>query len=133
MSMAKTLRNDGRVLWKLLASRSQGCSHEDRLRHFYTGQADAYDAFRRKLLHGRQSMIDQLPVHRNDVWVDLGCGTGENLERFGEKLDLLSAVHLVDLCEPLLALARQRVRGISHPSITCHLADATQFNFLLTQ
>jgi S-adenosylmethionine-diacylgycerolhomoserine-N-methlytransferase len=127
MSITDSIRSDTRALWYLLAASNRGETHRDRLNQFYRGQAEVYDSFRKRMLHGRQELIDTLPVQQNCVWVDLGCGTGENLERFGTRLDLFSHIHLVDLCEPLLDVAKSRVANCAGSKITVHEGDATQF------
>jgi len=128
MSFTESIRSDSRALWHLLAASNRGETHRDRLNQFYRGQADVYDSFRKRMLHGRQEMIDALPIHDNSVWVDLGCGTGENLERFGDRLKWFSQVHLVDLCEPLLNVAKLRSDNHPETSIQIHEADATVFD-----
>ncbi len=131
MSVTQTIRSDTRTLWHLLMAPVRGTTHQDRLESFYAGQAGNYDAFRSRLLHGRQAMIDRLSVRPGQVWVDLGCGTGENMERFGTRAADLSAAHLVDLSPSLLQVARQRIdeRGGERSPDRFHLhhADATQF------
>ena len=59
--------------------------------------------------------------------MDLGCGTGENPEHLGSRLQELSEVHLVDLSPSLLNVAQQRAvtRGWSNVQ-TVH-ADATRY------
>ena len=57
-----------------------------RLESFYSGQAEAYDDFRRRLLQGREAMYQSIPVPEGGVWVDLGGGTGANLEPIGGEL-----------------------------------------------
>lgn len=127
MSFTQTLISDSRVLWNLLASPTKGNTHRERLNNFYQGQASSYDSFRQRLLHGRQEMITAMPVKMGDVWVDLGCGTGENIERFGDRLSVFSAIHLVDLCEPLLKVASERRSRLAEPDkLTLHEADATR-------
>lgn len=128
MSATSSLRSDGRALFHILAASNRGETHRDRLDNFYQGQADVYDSFRKRMLHGRQEMIDALPLKADSVWIDLGCGTGENLERFGGRLKTFSQIHLVDLCTPLLNVARSRIDTISGPPIHVHEADATQFD-----
>lgn len=92
MSITQSLLNDSRAIWHLVAARSRGATHQERLNHFYGGQADIYDSFRK---------------------------------RFGERLSQFSHVHLVDLCELLLNVARKRsgkLRG--ETSVQIHEADA---------
>ncbi len=129
MSITQNVLTDGRALWHIVVAPNGGATHRERLNRFYRGQADLYDSFRKRMLHGRQEMIDALPIQPNSVWVDLGCGTGENVERFGDRLTSFSQIHLVDLCEPLLNVAKSRtaVRQAKVP-IQIHEADATQFD-----
>ncbi len=129
MLKAQSLLADGRAIWHLVATRSGGATHQERLNQFYRGQADVYDEFRRRMLHGRQEMIERITIQPDSVWVDLGCGTGENLERFGERLSLFSHVHLVDLCEPLLNVTKERCRKLEgKSSFSIHEADATMLD-----
>lgn len=104
------LAADARVLWRLLRGQPDGASHAERLARFYAGQADRYDAFRARLLHGREALIEALDVPVGARVVELGGGTGSNLEILHARRPLasLASVQLVDLCPPLLAQARRR-------------------------
>jgi S-adenosylmethionine-diacylgycerolhomoserine-N-methlytransferase len=101
---------DARILWHMLRGARRGGSHAQRLERFYAPQAPGYDAFRERLLHGRRELIARLPAVAAARVVELGGGTGRNLEFFGERLAGFAAVELVDLCPALLAVARQRLR-----------------------
>lgn len=81
--------------------------------------------FRGRLLHGRGELIRRLPVAAGDVVVELGCGTGENLERFGGRLARMRRLTLVDLCPALLAQAR--VRAARQPNVEVVEADITRY------
>ncbi|EMI46657.1 class I SAM-dependent methyltransferase [Rhodopirellula sp. SWK7] len=118
--------SDFRVLRQLLLHRTTGSTHQDRLESFYGKQAGDYDGFRSRLLHGRRPLIEKLEFNKGDVWVDLGCGTGENLTLAGDRARGLSEVHLVDLSPSLLKLAEHR-RMANGPVVKTHLADATTF------
>ena len=61
------------------------------------------------------------------VWVDLGGGTGANVAAMFDLLppSFFAAVHVVDLCAPLAAVARDRVRGAGWTNVTVHHGDAT--------
>lgn len=98
-----------RILYRMLRGAPRGASHAERLRRFYGAQAQGYDAFREGLLHGRRELIERLPAGAGAHVVELGAGTGRNLEFFGARLDAFAEVELVDLCAPLLAIARSRV------------------------
>jgi S-adenosylmethionine-diacylgycerolhomoserine-N-methlytransferase len=114
---------DARVLLALARGASGGGSHANRLERFYAPQARDYDRFRERLLHGRSDLVESLPVEPGSRVVELGGGTGRNVEYFGERLPELDCVRIVDLCEPLLEVARQRFAGF--PNVCCTLADAT--------
>jgi len=92
-------------------------SAAERLQAFYAPQAGRYDAFRKRLLHGREELIQRLPAAAGDVVVELGCGTGENLERLGGRLAGLHRLILVDLCPALLEQARARASRFSNVDV----------------
>ena len=100
-------------------------SPAERLQAFYAPQAGRYDAFRKHLLHGREELIDRLPAKAGDIVVELGCGTGENLERFGGRLAGLRRLILVDLCPALLEQARARADRLANVAVV--EADITRF------
>jgi S-adenosylmethionine-diacylgycerolhomoserine-N-methlytransferase len=91
------IASDARVVLHLLRGQPRRGSHRDRLEAFYGPQAPHYDAFRERLLHGRRELIERLDVPAGARVVELGGGTGRNLLFFGERLDELSEVDLVDL------------------------------------
>jgi S-adenosylmethionine-diacylgycerolhomoserine-N-methlytransferase len=72
--------SDLRILWAMVLARTPGASHAERLEAFYGRQAAAYDDFRRRLLHGREEMMQSLDIAEGDTLLDLGGGTGSNLE-----------------------------------------------------
>lgn len=119
--------NDLRILWHLVVSRATGNTHEERLESFYKGQAGGYDAFRRRLLHGREELFTKLPVAPGGVWVDLGAGTGENAERWGSRIREFQQGYLVDLSSSLLKVAGERIRERGWTNVSTVHADATKF------
>lgn len=106
------LWSDARILWHLALGQRRSGTAAQRLERFYAPQADRYDAFRDRLLHGRAELIAALDVQRGERVVELGAGTGRNLEFFGARLAQLEALQLVDLCPALLQRARIRTRGV---------------------
>jgi S-adenosylmethionine-diacylgycerolhomoserine-N-methlytransferase len=116
---------DARVLLALARGAGAGGDHAERLARFYGPQASDYDRFRERLLHGRRALIEALPVAAGDRVAELGGGTGRNVEFFGERLPRIGCVRIIDLCEPLLAVARRRFAD--HPNVCCTLADATRW------
>ena len=121
------LAADARVLWRLLRGQPLDGSHAERLEGFYAPQAGRYDAFRARLLHGRADLIEALEIPAGARVVELGCGTGSNLELLDQArpLGTLACVQLVDLCRPLLALPRQRADGLGNVEVI--EADATDW------
>jgi S-adenosylmethionine-diacylgycerolhomoserine-N-methlytransferase len=107
------LAADARILWTLLRGAAREGSHAQRLEAFYAPQADGYDAFRERLLHGRQELIRQLPVRRGQRVIELGGGTGRNLEFFGPRIHGFASVEVVDLCPALLQVASRRADRIT--------------------
>lgn len=119
---------DLKTLYHLALSPVAGGTHAQRLESFYSRQADAYDSFRDRLLHGRQDLYDALPADEGAVWVELGGGTASNLEYLGDRLNRLAAVHVVDLSSSLLRVARGRALGHGWSNVACVEADATRFS-----
>lgn len=114
-----------RVLAQLLRGLSGPGGHAERLARFYGPQAAHYDRFRERMLHGRQALIERLAPEPGAHVVELGGGTGRNLDFFGPRLATLGSVTLVDLCRPLLQVAERRRER--HPNIRLVEADATRF------
>jgi len=128
MAPARNLVQDGRVLWHLIFSPVRGASHEERLESFYSRQAESYDGFRKRLLHGRRELIESLDAPPGGVWVDLGAGTGDNLQWFEDRVGEFSEIHLVDLSESLLGVAQRHINGDPrYARARVHHADATRF------
>lgn len=115
------------VIRQLLRGTPRGIDHKERLERFYRPQAGGYDRFRERLLRGRRELIDRLPVGPGSTVVELGGGTGRNLEFFGERLAMFTSLVLVDLCPPLLERARERCRLHGWSNVRCIEADATRY------
>ena len=111
----------------------------ERLDRFYEKQASVYDSTRTGLLRGRKTMLKLCAAQLRDmqaanpgkplVWVDIGGGTGWNIEQMNEYFPIaeLAQVYLVDLCDPLLEVARKRfaARGFKNVQVLCQ--DASEF------
>lgn len=118
---------DLKVLWHLAVRPVRGKTHQERLESFYSGQAGAYDDFRKRLLKGREEMYSALPVEPGQVWVDMGGGTGANLEWIAAKVPQFAKIYVVDLSTSLLEIARQRVQQRGWTNVEIVEADATTF------
>ena len=93
------------------------------LESFYKAQADVYDASRKLLLRGREDMLGLAAAQlkykaekgafdkKRPIWVDIGGGTGYNIEAMQAYLDVptfFAKVYLVDLSPSLLEVAKKR-------------------------
>lgn len=121
------MAGDLAVIRQLLRGEPRHGEHKERLEKFYGPQAEAYDRFRERLLHGRKELIDGLPIGHGAHVVELGGGTGRNLEFFTERLSTFASLTLVDLCPALLTRARARCEAKGWTNVHCIEADATRF------
>jgi S-adenosylmethionine-diacylgycerolhomoserine-N-methlytransferase len=118
---------DMRILYRRTLKPIRGKDHAARLESIYAGQAEAYDDFRRRLLRGRQELWSAIEVPAGGVWVDMGGGTGSNLEYLGERMAALAKMYVVDLSPSLLKIARQRIADRGWANVETIEADATLF------
>lgn len=123
-SRLANLRGDARVLLGLARGMPSG-SHGESLAKFYGPQAAHYDRFRERLLQGRAELIGMLDLPLGARVIELGGGTGRNLEFFPIERRRDLRFELVDLCAPLLERARERTRG--WPQVRIVEADATRY------
>lgn len=126
----RRLGTDLQILRHLLRGQPKNGHQRERLQAFYGPQAAHYDAFRDRLLHGREALVAELQDALGDVrpdahLVELGGGTGRNLEFFGPRLNEFSQVTLVDLCPALLEQARRKFAA--WPQVQLIEADATRW------
>ena len=67
-----TWESDFQVLKSMLFADVKGNTQQERLESFYVSQADLYDSYRHRMLHGRLPMITAMPKPKGGVWVDMG-------------------------------------------------------------
>ncbi|KAJ5194207.1 Protein of unknown function DUF3419 [Penicillium cf. griseofulvum] len=116
---------------------------QDALESFYKTQAAIYDATRRRLLCGREDMLGlvaaQLKYKISNkevmagkaVWVDIGGGTGYNIEAMAAFLPVdkfFKHVYLVDLSPSLCEVARERFERLGWKNVTVLCQDARSFH-----
>ena len=124
-----TLLKDLKVLYHLAIKPIRGDDHAARMENFYSGQADAYDDFRKRLLLGREDVYAKLGSDCQDkVWVDFGGGTGANLEFIGEPIRQAKKVYVVDLASSLLKIVEQRSEKHNWTNVQAITADATKWD-----
>lgn len=126
-ALSMSVLSEIKVLYHMALSPIRGATHAERLESFYGGQAKAYDGFRGHLLKGRKELWEQIPVQDGAVWVDMGGGTGSNLERIGPAISTLSKVYVVDLCPSLLDVARGRAQANGWTNVEAVESDVTAF------
>lgn len=123
-----SVANDIKTLWRLVKP-VRGQNHQERLESFYSEQAEDYDEFRAKLLPGRMEMMSELAKTAAGNWLDVGAGTGKNIEYLGvEDAQKFNEIHLLDLSFSLLQKAKQLVDEHNLKNVQIHHADATQFS-----
>mmetsp|Transcript_20159 Transcript_20159/g.56144 ORF Transcript_20159/g.56144 Transcript_20159/m.56144 type:complete len:687 (-) Transcript_20159:861-2921(-) len=127
------LKSDLLVLKHIWFSKAQGDDHASRLENFYGPQAKAYDKFRANFLWGRKPMLAacaaRLAQRRDLIWVDLGGGTGENVDMMFEYLPMecFKAIYVVDLCHSLCEVAKQKVLERGWKNVHVVESDACTF------
>lgn len=119
--------SDLKQLYHIALAPTRGRTHAERLDSFYGGQADGYDDFRRRLLKGREELFRTLTIPEDGVWLDMGGGTGWNIEQVGERVRQARKVYLVDLATSLLGVARNRFAKHGWTNIEAVEADATTY------
>lgn len=116
-------------------------NQQDALESFYKSQASIYDATRMRLLQGRQDMLALVAaqvryrretgqISQKPIWVDIGGGTGWNIEQMHQQLDVPSffhAVYLVDLSTSLCEIARERFERLGWKNVHVICEDARVF------
>ncbi|MDC8014571.1 class I SAM-dependent methyltransferase [Tahibacter soli] len=123
MPRLDALRADVGILVQMLRGMPRDLTHAQRLEAFYAPQAAHYDAFRERLLQGRRELVESLPLPDGAHVVELGGGTGRNVEFFGERMARIARVDVVDLCPALVEQARRRSAADTRVHVS--LADAT--------
>ncbi len=121
------LASDLKILYHLAFKPVRGKDHAARMESFYAGQADGYDDFRKRLLQGREQLWQSIEVPEGGRWIDMGAGTGANLEYFGDSISKLEQVYAVDLSRSLLDVAEKRFEANGWTNASVLEADATNF------
>lgn len=125
MRRLEALRADFAVLRAMARGMPHAASQADSLAAFYAPQVEYYDRFRERLLHGREQLVAKLPLPANARIVDLGGGTGRNIEFFAERVRSIESYDVVDLCAPMLERARER--SMRFPQLRAIQGDATSW------
>ncbi|KAL6904533.1 hypothetical protein GGI43DRAFT_421087 [Trichoderma evansii] len=118
-------------------------SQQDALESFYKKQAGAYDATRKVLLRGREDMLALVAAQlqakaetatdgnkTKRIWVDVGGGTGWNIEAMAQFVDVptfFSSVYLVDFSPSLCEVAKKRFERLGWKNVRVVCQDARKF------
>lgn len=77
---------------------------------YYAWQSRIYDATRWAFLFGREAALDQLRLKGGDTVLEVGSGTGHNLEGIAKRVGPGGAIFAVDCARPMLARCAERIR-----------------------
>ncbi|KAK3395626.1 hypothetical protein B0T20DRAFT_419372 [Sordaria brevicollis] len=124
-------------------------TQQDALESFYGSQAEIYDATRGTLLKGREDMLalvaaqlrwkfevgisgrtDGKAAGKKPIWVDVGGGTGWNIEAMAQFVDVpkfFKSVYLVDFSPSLCEVARKRFARLGWENVKVVCMDARKF------
>ena len=122
-----TVIQDIHTLYRMVLAPIRGTTHAQRLESFYGAQAHGYDTFRQRLLQGRRELIEKLNLSPGEIWLDMGAGTGANLDVVAHRVPELRQVTLVDLCPSLLAVAEERIAANRWSNVDTIRADVAKF------
>ncbi|MEO6038513.1 MAG: class I SAM-dependent methyltransferase [Saprospiraceae bacterium] len=109
------------------------------MRRYYRWHAAIYDATRWTFLLGRDALLRQLPISdaREQTLLEVGCGTGRNLQRLAERHPRLQLLG-VDVSSDMLARANlptrkyaQRVQLYERPYSAAALDLSQPLDFVL--
>lgn len=117
------------------AKKHSSSEQQQALETFYKTQAHVYDKTRLMLLKGRTECLKLSVAHlakkRDLVWIDVGGGTGANIERMDDISSIVAnfkAVYLVDLSPSLCEVARARFTAKGWKNVHVLVADACEFS-----
>jgi S-adenosylmethionine-diacylgycerolhomoserine-N-methlytransferase len=77
---------------------------------YYAWQSRIYDATRWAFLFGRDALLEDLRLKPGDTVVEIGCGTGRNIEGVLKRVGTGGEVFAVDCATPMLERCAHRIR-----------------------
>jgi phosphatidylethanolamine/phosphatidyl-N-methylethanolamine N-methyltransferase len=99
---------------------------KDVVRNIYKIYAPIYYfVFGFSLEHGRKVLGDVLSSQKFDNILEVGVGTGMLLRHYPHNCQVVG----IDICEPILNLAKKEAIKIAHPSISLLMMDAENMIF----
>ena len=100
---------------------------ENFLDNFYESQADYYDAYRHYFLHGKKELMTSLPVKKGSSLLLFAGGTGDVLNYIKNVIDKFDKITIMDICEPLLKKAKEKVKKNNWENVEVVKGDAHTF------
>ena len=92
-------------MFKNIASQNQA------MRNYYVFQSTIYDATRWLFLFGRRSILDLVSIEGGPQHIlEIGCGTGYNLERLAKKFPN-SKITGIDISADMLSIAKKKLES----------------------
>lgn len=101
---------------------SRSPDHAVLMDRVYRGQRHIYDVTRKYYLFGRDRLIDEMACRPGHAVLELGCGTGRNLQLIARRWPGV-ACHGLDISREMLKSARKRLGTSGRLA----LGDATRF------
>ena len=82
-----------------------------------------------KLCAAEMRLLREKEPNRKLVWVDIGGGTGWNIEQMNKFFPIaeFDQIYLIDLCEPLLKVARERFERLGYKNVQALCQNAKDF------
>lgn len=123
--------NKLKVLKNILFSSVRSSEHAVRLEEFYKHQAEGYDETRENFLHGKREIAEFIKDNldcKGKIFVDIGGGTGRNIELLGDKVADFKEIIIYDLSPSLLAQAEKRIEKNGWNNVRTYLGDACCFD-----
>ena len=88
---------------------------------YYAWQSRIYDVTRWAFLFGREAILDKLQLKAGETVVEIGCGTGHNLQGIVKRIGEHGEVFAVDCAQPMLERCADRIRRNDWENV--HLVD----------
>jgi len=104
---------------------SFGLSNKDFMNSYYKNQARYYDAYRQNMLHGKEFLMYSIPWHnmKDQKVMLMAGGTGDLIDYFKEWVPSLESVMITDISEPMLKIARNRIKKNNFENVKTRLED----------
>lgn len=102
-------------------------THAARMDRMYRTQRHFYDLTRKYYLFGRDTMIAELDAPAGGTVLEVGCGTGRNLDLIGRRFPSARLFGL-DISAEMLVSAEKKLNRPGRPQAVLNVADATDFD-----